>query len=114
MADKIRSVLVVVFSLAATAVAIWACAHNQVLWVLVPLPGLVGLLYHVLSLQARYQDRASVASQYRQFLMDFHRAWGRPSPPAEVNESGSDDVTPHQPKFSQTLWAAAVLTAVLC
>ena len=76
--------------------------------------GLVGLLYHVLSLSARYQDRANVASQYRQFLADFHRAWGRPSPPTEVNENGPDDFAPHQPKFSQTFWAAAVLTAVLC
>jgi hypothetical protein len=114
MADIFRSALVVIFSLAATAAAIWACTQNQVLWVLVPLPGLVGLLYHVLSLQARYQDRASVASQYRKFLVDFHRSWGRPSPPAEVNESGTDDVAPHEPKFSQTFWAAAVLTAVLC
>ena len=114
MADKFRSVLIVIFSLAATGVAIYACLLHRVLWVLVPLPGLVGLLYHVLSLSARYQDRANVAAQYRQFLADFHRAWGRPSPPVEVNENGPDDFAPHQPKFSQTFWAAAVLTAVLC
>jgi hypothetical protein len=114
MADKFRSVLVVLFSLIATGVAIYACLLHRVLWVLVPLPGLVGVLYHVLSLQGRYQDRASVVAQYRQFLLDFHRTWGRPSPPAEVNESGTDDLAPHQPKFSQTFWAAAVLTAVLC
>src|ERR1043165_1772437 len=114
MADKFRSVLVVLFPLIATGGAIYACLLHRVLWVLVPLPGLVGVLYHVLSLQGRYQDRASVVAQYRQFLLDFHRTWGRPSPPAEVNETGTDDLAPHQPKFSQTFWAAAVLTAVLC
>lgn len=113
MNDKLRSALIVLFSIGAASLAIYACLQHRVLWALVPLPGLVGVLYHVLALQGRYADRATVAAQYRDFLADFHRAWGRPSPPAEVNENGSDDVTPHQPKFSSAMWAAAVLTAVL-
>jgi hypothetical protein len=114
MADRARSVFIIILSTAATALAIYACTLHRVLWVFVPLPGLVGLLYHVLALSVRYQDRANVASQYRAFLADFHRAWGRPSPPAEVHEGEPDDFTPHQPQFSSTFWSAAVLTAVLC
>jgi hypothetical protein len=114
MSDRARSVFIVVISIAATALAIYACMLHRVLWVFVPLPGLVGVLYHVLSLSARYQDRAAVASQYRAFLRDFHRAWGRPSPPAEVTEAQPEEAGSHEPKFSSTFWSAAVLTAVLC
>jgi hypothetical protein len=113
MGDRTRSTLIVLFSIAAFGVSIYACLQHRVLWVLAPLPGLVGLLYHVLSLQARYQNRANIAEQYRQFLADFHRSWGRPSPSTEVSEDGAEDYSSHQPKFSSTFWAAAVLTAVL-
>src|ERR1043166_6546797 len=114
MSDKARSVFIVLISIAATALAIYACWLHRVLWVFVPLPGLVGVLYHVLSLSARYQDRAAVASQYRAFLRDFQRSWGRPSPPAEVTEAQPEDAGSHEPKFSSTFWSAAVLTAGLC
>jgi hypothetical protein len=113
MGDRTRSALIVLFSAAAFALSVYACLLHRVLWVLVPLPGLIGLLYHVLSLQARYQNRANIAQQYRQFLADFHRSWGRPSPPMEVSEDGAEDYASNEPKFSSTFWAAAVLTAVL-
>ena len=120
MRDRTATSLVIAFSLLAFGFSVYAGLHGLVLWVLVPLPGLVGLLYHVLSLQARYLDRANVAVEYRRFLADFHRSWGRPSPPTEVSEDLAQQTgqaqavqVSHEPKFSSTFWSAAVLTLVL-
>ncbi len=114
MSDRTRGLLIGVLSVVASAAAIFFCIRQEVLWVLVPIPGLVGIMYHVLNLQPRYANRMSVADLYRQFLMAFHERWSRGSAVApEVSEDAAEDLSSHQPKFSSTLWAAALLTAVL-
>lgn len=114
MSDRTRGLLIGVLSVVASAAAIFFCIRQEVLWVLVPIPALVGIMYHVLNLQPRYDNRMSVADLYRQFLMAFHERWSRGNAAApEVSEDAGEDLSSHQPKFSSTLWAAALLTAVL-
>lgn len=114
MSDRTRGLLIGVLSVVAAAAAIFFCMKQEVLWVLVPIPGLVGIMYHVLNLQPRYDNRVSVADLYRQFLAAFHARWATGAATApEVSEDAAEDLSSHQPKFSSTLWAAALLTAVL-
>jgi hypothetical protein len=114
MSDRTRGLLIGVLSVVASAAAIFFCIRQEVLWVLVPIPGLVGIMYHVLNLQPRYDNRMSVADLYRQFLAGFHARWARGTAAApEVSEDAAEDLSSHQPKFSSTLWAAALLTAIL-
>ncbi|HEY0158694.1 MAG TPA: hypothetical protein VGF28_15530 [Thermoanaerobaculia bacterium] len=113
MSDRTRGLLIGVLSVAAAATAIFFCIRQEVLWVLVPIPALVGIMYHVLNLQPRYDNRMSVADLYRQFLTAFHKRWSRGHAAPEVSEDAAEDLSSHQPKFSSTLWAAALLTAVL-
>lgn len=112
--ERWRGLAIGVLSVAAAAGAIYLCTLQEVLWVLVPIPGLVGIMYHVLNLQPRYDNRKGAADLYRDFRVAFHEQWqsGSGSVP-DVSEDTSEDLSAHQPKFSSTLWAAALLTAVL-
>jgi hypothetical protein len=113
MSEKLRGLAIGALSVIGAVVSIYACMQQKVLWVLVPIPALVGIMYHLLNLQPRFDNRVSVAELYRAFLAAFHARWASTSPAPEVSEEAGDDLSSHQPKFSSTLWAAALLTSVL-
>lgn len=110
MTDRRRSVLIVLFSVVAAGVAIWGAARGRVLWTLTPIPALVGVMYHLLSIEGRYQNRAETAKRYRQFVAAAD-AGGGSRPPAELSEG--EETTTYEPKLSATIWAASLLTVVL-
>jgi hypothetical protein len=111
--EKWRGVLIGSVSVVVSAAAVYFCHAGKVLWVLAPLPGLVGVMYHLLNLQPRYANRVSVAELYRTFVKTFNERWGMVAALPSVSEDEAEDLSAHEPKFSSTLWAAALLTAVL-
>jgi hypothetical protein len=113
MSDRTRGIVIGVLSVVAAAAAIFFCMQQKVLWVLVPIPALVGIMYHLLNLQPRYDNRVSIGELYHRFLAAFHQRWAGGQAAPEVSEDAAEDLSSHQPKFSSTLWAAALLTAVL-
>lgn len=113
MNERVRGFLIGLLSVVASAAATFVCIQHQVLWVWAPIPALVGIMYHLLNLQPRYQNRVDVAGRYRLFLAEFQKQWSKISTASEKSDEAAEDLSAHQPRFSSTLWAAALLTAVL-
>lgn len=97
------------FALAAGAVFI---AKNYSLWILVPLPAAVAVVYHVLSLSSRFDSRKAVVDEYQKFTERFDQAWTGDPAPLKVTEDVSANVERHKPSLASILWSAALLTAV--
>ena len=96
----------------AVAIGAFFVAKRYSLWVLVPLPSIIGLVYHVLSLSDRFDSRKSVVEAYRDFTTKFDQKWsGNPSP-TKVSEDLADSMDRHAPTFVSMLWGAALLMAV--
>ena len=111
--DRYREAFIAVASLIVAGVAVYVCSLNRVLWVLVPIPGIVGLVYHVLNLSKRFDSRRTVVEEYRTFCQQFDRArsYGQ-EPPAKVSEDLTIDLDTHAPSLASMIWAASLLTAV--
>jgi len=87
-------------------------ARYYSLWVLVPIPSLVAVVYQILSLSSRYDSRKSVVDAYRQFTQKFDSTWADTDTPMNVSEDLSDDMERHKPSLASMMWGAALLTAV--
>jgi hypothetical protein len=110
-----REAAVVIGSIAGTAVAIYFCIQQRVMWVLTPLPALLGIVYHLINLAPRYDNRRALFDSYKRFVERFELNWSGARDVADlprVSEDLSEDPASHQPKLSSTLWGAAVLTAI--
>ncbi|HEX7152052.1 MAG TPA: hypothetical protein VF618_11240 [Thermoanaerobaculia bacterium] len=107
----LRGILIGIVSVGAAVGAMVLCSIDQELWVLAPIPGLIGLMYHLLNLQPRFDNRIVIANLYRTFQSTFKERWAGAAP--DISEDAAEDLTSHQPKFSATLWGAALLTSVL-
>ncbi|HKO56222.1 MAG TPA: hypothetical protein VJ276_10115 [Thermoanaerobaculia bacterium] len=110
-----REVAVVIASIAMSAAAIYFCVRQQVMWVLTPLPALLGIVYHLVNLAPRYDNRRALFDSYKRFVERFELNWSGALSVDDlprVSEDLAEDPSLHQPKLSATLWGAAVLTAV--
>ncbi|HEV7923342.1 MAG TPA: hypothetical protein VGR02_21370 [Thermoanaerobaculia bacterium] len=110
-----REAAVVVGSITMSAAAIYFCIQQRVMWVLTPLPALLGIVYHLINLAPRYDNRRALFDSYKRFVERFELNWSGARDAADlprVSEDLSEDPASHQPKLSSTLWGAAVLTAI--
>jgi hypothetical protein len=107
-----RELFVAIVSILMTAAAVYVCYLGQVLWVLVPIPAAIGVVYHLLNLSSRYASRRNVVDEYRAFTMSFDRTWSGRDDPQKVSEDLSDDLEAHAPTLASMVWAAALLTSV--
>src|SRR5436853_40564 len=100
--------------IAGIAVAVGAVlvAKEYSLWILVPIPALVGLVYHLLNLESRFDSRKSVVEEYQKFSKEFDKTWAATDSPIKVSEDASDEMERHRPTLVSMLWGAALLTAV--
>jgi hypothetical protein len=88
---------------------------RHVFWILAPIPGLIGILYYVLNLSPRFNDRATTVSRYAKFLEEFDREWiGMPRPFNPLGEEIRDasGLGRYTPSFAATLWGAVLLTII--
>lgn len=112
----------------------WLYRHSYIplvppthFWVLVSIPGIVGLLYHFVSIQSRYRSRQSTVTRYLDFVKEhdqgWHDEWARrirtafgPNAPAPTKPSKNPlttfDVASYTPSAAAALWAAILLTGV--
>src|SRR5204862_4905198 len=107
-----REWFVAIGSFFIAAAAIYVCFLNRVLWVLVPIPAAIGLMYHLLNLSSRFNSRRSVVEEYRVFTTNFDKTWSGRDNPEKVSEDLSDDLDSHAPTLAAMLWAASLLTSI--
>jgi len=115
MADTWRSrreLFVAIGSIVIAAAALYVAFLNHVLWVLVPIPAAIGLMYHLLNLSGRYQSRRAIVEEYRTFSANFDKTWSGRDNPEKVSEDLSDDLDSHAPTMASMIWAASLLTSV--
>lgn len=109
--DWWRSVSVVIIGIVIAVGAVFV-AKDYSLWILVPIPSAIGLVYHLLNLESRFDSRKAVVLQYRAFSEQFDKTWSGTDATAKVSEDGSDDLERHKPSLPSMVWGAALLTAV--
>jgi hypothetical protein len=88
---------------------------SHVFWVLAPIPGVIGLLYYVLNLAPRFNDRAATVTSYAKFLEEFDKNWSgvaRPFNPMAEEILGAGGLERYVPSFAATLWGAVLLAIV--
>ncbi|HKS21185.1 MAG TPA: hypothetical protein VJZ76_00190 [Thermoanaerobaculia bacterium] len=107
-----REEVLVIIAGIALAVGAFFVVKSYSLWILVPIPAAIGLVYHLLNLSSKFDSRMSVVEAYRQFTEKFDQTWSDTANPIKVSEDLSDDMSRHAPTFASMLWGAALLTAV--
>lgn len=108
---RIREWIVIAIGLAAVAVAV-VVANEWTLWILVPIPASIAVVYHVLNLASRFDNRKAIVDEYRVFTKRFDEVWNERDCPATVSEDLTDDMASHRPTIGSVLWGAALLTAL--
>lgn len=106
-----RELVIGVVGVAAAAGAA-VVANNYSLWILVPIPAAIAVVYHLLNLESRYDNRKKIVEEYRNFTLAFDQTWTQRDTVASVNEDLTDDIDSHRPTLGSVLWGAALLTAV--
>src|SRR6266513_2771428 len=105
------------FALAALAVFVLLCIRYDLLtrtvfWLFVPIPGVIGVIYHVLNLTPRFSNRVATVTKYTEFLEQFDLEWSKKersfNPMGE--ELRGDTLSRYTPSVSATLWGAGLLT----
>lgn len=107
-----RAEVFVIIAGIAMAAGAYFVAKYYSLWVLVPIPAAIGLVYHLLNLSQKFKSRKTVVDAYRDFSEKFDRTWADTDTPIKVSEDLADDMSSHAPTFASMLWGAALLTAV--
>jgi hypothetical protein len=107
-----RKEWVVVIAGAVVAAGAVFVAKQYSLWILVPIPSAVALVYHLLNLESRFDDRKAVVDQYMRFSDEFDKKWSGTDAPIKVSEDISSNLERHRPNLPQMLWGAALLTAI--
>jgi hypothetical protein len=91
----------------------WDLFTDHFLWLLVPIPGVIGLLYHSLNIAPRFTSRAATVSTYVEFVEYFDKIW---NPRGLTFNALSDElrgsVQRYTPSLAATVWGALVLTIV--
>src|ERR1051325_7642050 len=86
-----EEVFVIVVGIA-LAVGAFFLAKNYSLWVLVPIPAGIGLVYHLLNLSSKFDSRLSVVDAYREFTQKFDQTWADTDNPIKVSEDLAADI----------------------
>jgi len=99
-----------IFAIAATGLAIYLCHSGLLVYVLIPLPSLVGIVYHLLNLSPSFSSRRSVVDAYRSFAEKFDAQWSGSDGVNKIsNEDLADDTASYEPKLSDTQVRKAIL-----
>lgn len=109
--SRSREVIVVVIGIVMAVGAVFV-ANRFSLWILVPVPAAVAIVYHLLSLSSRFESRKTVVEAYQKFTEEFDQNWTNTSAPTKVSEDLTENMERHKPTLASMLWGAALLTAV--
>src|SRR5437773_1491012 len=83
------------------------------LWLLVPIPGVIGLLYYSLNIAPRFTSRAATVAKYVEFVERFDATWNPQGLTFNaLNDELRSSVQRYNPSLAATIWGALVLTIV--
>src|SRR5205085_1751533 len=105
-----RSLAVAALTLAVGVVVLqWQSGifTEHFLWLLVPVPGLIGLLYHSLNIAPRFSSRAATVTKYVEFVEQFDKTWNpRNATFNPLDEELRSSVQRYNPSLAATIWGA--------